>query len=73
MRERVLYGEKYRKGAMRILPVNLPELHHLSAGFSVHSANILEAGRMECTDGVTREFQVIRVLLEERPSSEAKP
>jgi hypothetical protein len=66
MRERVLYGEKYRKGALRILPDKLPTLNHLTNGFAVHSADLVEAGRMQCSDGVTREFQVIRVMLEER-------
>jgi hypothetical protein len=66
MRERILYGEKYRKGALRILPDKLPTLHHLTDGYAVHSADLLEAGRMECRDGVVREFQVIRVLLDEK-------
>lgn len=67
MRERVLYGEKYRKGTMRIRESHLPNLPHVDgAKFMVHSGELLEAGRVECADGVQREFQVIRFLLTER-------
>lgn len=62
-KERLLYEETYRKGAANISIGFLPTLPHVAAGFKVHSANILKAGRIECADGVEREFQVIRFVL----------
>jgi hypothetical protein len=66
-REKVLYAEKYRRGALKIKESHLPNLPHVDGNkFAVHSGEILEAGRVECPDGVTREFQTIRFLLADR-------
>lgn len=66
-REKTLYAEKYRRGAAMIKEHLLPNLPHVDGDkFAVHSGEILEAGRVECPDGVTREFQTIRFLLSDR-------
>lgn len=65
-RERILYSETYRKGALKIRDGLLPNLPHVNSRFMVHSGDLLEAGRVQCADGVVREFQVIRFLLTER-------
>ena len=69
-KEKVLYEETYRKGAAVIKECFLPNLPHVDGRASmVHSGEILKAGRIECADGVKREFQVIRFLLSERPQA----
>jgi hypothetical protein len=75
-RELVLYEETYVRGSMMIRESCLPNLSHVDGGrFMVHSGELLKAGRVECPDGVQREFQVIRFLLTERraASSEGQP
>lgn len=45
----------------------LPNLPHVDGKkFTVNSGEVLEAGRVECGDGVKREFQTIRFLLSGR-------
>ena len=71
-REKVLYAEKYKRGALMVKECYLPpSLPHVDAKqFSVHSDEILEAGRVECADGVKREFQVIRFLFSDKAASD---
>lgn len=70
-RERVVYAEKYRRRAAMIKAHLLPTLPHIDdRAFAVHSGEIREAGRVECADGVTREFQTITFLLSDRPHDE---
>lgn len=67
-RTKILYAEKYRRGAAMIKECFLPNLPHVDGKqFAVHSGEIREAGRMECPDGVTREFQTITFLFADRP------
>ncbi len=66
-REIVLYAEKYRRRAAMIKAHLLPNLPHVDGDkFMVHSGEIREAGRIQCADGVTREFQTITFLLSDR-------
>jgi hypothetical protein len=73
-REKVLYAEKYKRGAAMIRECYLPNLPHVDGKkFTVHSGEVLEAGRVECGDGVKREFQTIRFLLSDVKPAERPP
>lgn len=62
-KERQLYIEKYRKGAMVILPGRLPVLKHVNEGCKVVDAHIQACGVVE-RDGKRLEFHDIRVYIE---------
>lgn len=63
-RVKVLYAETYRAHSAKIRSHVLPTLPSASAGFSVHSAFLMKAGRAEL-DGETLEFQDVRIYLRE--------
>lgn len=58
MKPKVIYEEKYKRGAMVIKERSFPELKHTN-GAQVVAAELLSAGRLD--NG--REFQVIRCEL----------
>jgi hypothetical protein len=61
VKEKILYQEKYKKGAMRVrrdlLPVTLP---YMTKGTVVKDIEIRSAGKCEL-DGEALEFQDVRV------------
>jgi hypothetical protein len=59
-KEKVLYKEAYK--GMFIKIGKLPTMKHLTEGFYVLEARILNAGVVEL-DGAKREFQDVRVYL----------
>lgn len=70
-RERVIYEETYRRGALKLLPEVLPELKHVSdegERFKATECHILRAGRVQLPDGTEREYQDLRVYFEMVPS-----
>ena len=61
MKEKILYQEKYKKGAMRVRRELLPEtLPYMSRETIIKAIEIRSAGRCEI-DGESMEFQDIRV------------
>ncbi len=61
MKEKILYQEKYRKGAMRVRRELLPEtLPYMSKGTTIKAIEIKSAGTCEI-DGERLEFQDVRV------------
>lgn len=64
-RERVLYEAKYRQKAMRVQTAANPTLRHVTEGFVVRDCYIQSAGRVQCEDGVEREFQVLRIYFDD--------
>jgi hypothetical protein len=66
-RERVLYRETYRKGAVRLNAASLPVLRHQSTDgrtFKAVACELLAAGQVERADGQTVEYQDLRVYVE---------
>ena len=63
--ERILYQETFKKNAARVRTDVNPTLPHVPAPFVVRDCYIQAAGRVECSDGVVREFQVLRVYFDE--------
>jgi hypothetical protein len=61
MKEKILYQEKYKKGAMRVRRELLPDtLPYMAKGGKIHAMFIQSAGT--CTlDGKELEFQDVRV------------
>jgi hypothetical protein len=64
-RQKVIYQEKYKKGAGKINDRKLPDLNHLNEGFYCCAAEVTSAGVIE-VDGVRYEFNDMRVLIRER-------
>ena len=69
-RDKLLYEETYKKGALMIRPGELPTLYHIRPDFRVLSCEIQKAGTVE-RDGKQLEYQILKVLLEERPNKKA--
>lgn len=59
-RERTVYAEKYRKGALVIsTPDNMPTFRHTN-GLEAVRVEILEAGKVE-RNGHQQEYQILKV------------
>ena len=66
-KERQIYRETYRRGALKLNKASLPELRHVADGgtpFKAVECEILAAGKVERPDGTLLEYQDIRVYLE---------
>jgi hypothetical protein len=64
MRDKVLYAEKYKKGAMKVrkdvLPESLPCI--MNPGTKIEEMEVTEAGHLE-RDGKEFEYVVIKILM----------
>lgn len=66
-RERIVYREAYKRGAIKLSAQYLPLLkHHAATGayFKAVECEVLAAGKIERADGQMVEFQDLRVYVE---------
>jgi hypothetical protein len=66
MKVKVIYEETYKRNDLWVKSHLLPTLPHVPAPFVVDRCTILKAGRAE-VDGVTMEYQELRVYFKEQP------
>jgi len=68
-REVVTLAVKYKRGALPVHGSYLPIVRHVKGGCHVQGAEIREAGRVVGTDGVEREYQILRIVFDEPPAA----
>ena len=64
-KDKIVYQEKYKKGALMLKPDSFPDLRHIPENFEVANVDIRSAGKCEVGDE-TLEFQDVRIYFRDK-------